>query len=278
MALYVNPVKTSVISGNTTPACRAAGETYSVELTSGSEYRWTVPPEATIVSDTTGLNTHSITIDFGTISGSITVTEISTLGCVGDEMTMDIILQGCDLVAGFTTDKTEICQGDSVVFTNASQGIAPGTEYFWDFGEGAVPVTATTQGPHNVTYTTSGSKTVQLVIALGLSDTLISNDYITVHEIPVVSVADDERCGLGEIIFIATPYQADIIEFSDDQGLSVNFTDDTAPYQYAASVAANTTTRIWARAVNSVTGCTGTWDSSAIGISCLLYTSPSPRD
>jgi gliding motility-associated-like protein len=272
--LYVIPANTSEISGNANPACRASGEVYSVELYPGSDYRWSVPAEAMITSDTTGINTNQITVDFGTTSGTIRVTEVNVLGCAGEEKTMDIELQGCELVADFITDKTEICPGDSVKFTDASQGTAPGTEYEWDFGDGADPPTATTQGPHMVTYTTPGLKTIQLIIKLGLSDTLIRVDYIKVNEIPAVSVDNAERCGEGEIVFNASPYQADIVEFSEDHGTSVASSDDTAPFEYAVPIAEEATMTIWARAVNSLTGCIGTWDSSATGITHPLPDTP----
>jgi len=100
------------------------------------------------------------------------------------------------------------------------------------------------------------------------------SDYITVHEIPSVSVADAERCGEGEVILIATPYEGDIIEFSASQGVTVDFTDNAAPYQHTVSVAANATTTLWARALNSVTGCMGTWDSTATGISHPIPVTP----
>ncbi|MBN1414496.1 MAG: gliding motility-associated C-terminal domain-containing protein, partial [Bacteroidales bacterium] len=272
--LFVVPANTSEITGNNNPLCRATEEIYSVELTSGSDYQWTVPAEAIIISDTTGINTNSITVDFGTISGPIRVIEVNSLGCIGEEKILDVALQGCELVADFTTDQTSICPGDSVEFTDASQGIGPGTIYFWDFGEGAIPSTASTQGPHRVVYATSGLKTIQLIITLGLSDTLVRDDYITVNEIPAVSIADADRCGEGDVIFTATPFDADIIEFSTDQGTSVAFTDNAAPYEYTHFIPANSTLSLWARAVNSVTGCSSTWDSTAFGTSHPLPLTP----
>ena len=65
-----------------------------------------------------------------------------------------------------------------------------------------------------------------------------------------------------------------IIEFSDDQGASVAYTDYAAPYQHTVSITAGSTAGIWARALNSVTGCTGTWDSTATGISHPIPVTP----
>ena len=58
-------------------------------------------------------------------------------------MQLTVELQGCDLVAGFTGDDTEICAGESVTFTDESQGVNSSTTYLWIFGEGAIPDTVT---------------------------------------------------------------------------------------------------------------------------------------
>jgi|GEM_PF-1071945 len=80
------------------------------------------------------------------------------------------------LIADFTSDVQETCVGETVVFTDNSTGA---TSWQWDFGAGAMPATANTQGPHNVTYSTPGSKTVSLTIDQGTSQT--KSDYIMVY-------------------------------------------------------------------------------------------------
>jgi hypothetical protein len=42
--------------------------------------------------------------------------------------------------------------------------LIPGATYTWNFGDGAVPGTATGYGPHTVHYTSTGTKTVTLII------------------------------------------------------------------------------------------------------------------
>jgi poly(hydroxyalkanoate) depolymerase family esterase len=54
------------------------GVTYSVTNTSGSTYNWTVPAGATIAS---GQGTNSITVNFGTQSGYVEVTETQSSTC-----------------------------------------------------------------------------------------------------------------------------------------------------------------------------------------------------
>jgi len=57
------------------------------------------------------------------------------------------------------------------------------TSWAWDFGEGANPATANTQGPHNVGYESAGGKTVSLTINGDITQTL--TDYITVYPLPL---------------------------------------------------------------------------------------------
>lgn len=69
------------ITGAITVSVSAAGEVYSVTNTTGSTYTWTVPSGATIVS---GQGTNSITVNFGTHSGYVSVTETESGGCKND--------------------------------------------------------------------------------------------------------------------------------------------------------------------------------------------------
>ena len=83
------------------------------------------------------------------------------------------------VVAFFTADKRNICANTTVTFTDQSQDSI--TSYTWDFGEGAQPAAANTKGPHEVLYTTTGTKNIKLIIeGPGGADTLIKNNYIEV--------------------------------------------------------------------------------------------------
>jgi PKD repeat protein len=169
---------TSAITGNATPACGASGIQYSVTSTVGSTYTWTVPENATIA---TGQGTNSIIVNFGTTNGTIIVTERNTVGCYGTPQTLVINLLGCGLDANFSGTPEEICVGGSVEFTNTSTGVTGATIYLWNFGSGATPATANEIGPHNVTYSTTGFKTVSLTITEGASNNETKVDFITVN-------------------------------------------------------------------------------------------------
>jgi PKD repeat protein len=86
--------------------------------------------------------------------------------------------------ANFTNNKNSVCLGEFIAFTDSSLGNI--TAYSWDFGAGAVPATANTIGPHNVRWTTGGSKTVTLTIT-----TIVGNLVKTKN----VSISTDQNVG-----------------------------------------------------------------------------------
>ena len=172
---------TSAITGNATPVCSSTGNVYSVTATAGSSYAWTVPTGSTI---TAGSGTNSITVTFGTTNGNVSVTETNSGGCAGTARTLAISLVGCGLDADFTGTPLTVCAGSTVTFTNTSTGTTGSTSYSWNFGSGATPATANTAGPHSVTYSTGGAKTVSLTITEGAVNTETKTDYITVNPLP----------------------------------------------------------------------------------------------
>ena len=179
---------TSAITGTTTPACNGIGVTYSVTSTPGSSYLWTVPVGATITTGVTGPGNNQITVNFGSSNGNITVIETNAAGCPGSTQTLAITLAGCGLIADFTGTPLTICIGSSVTFTNTSTGTTVNTTYSWNFGSGASPASATTFGPHTVTYNSSGQKTISLTITDGASNTITKTNYVTVNTLPVPTI------------------------------------------------------------------------------------------
>jgi len=83
-------------------------------------------------------------------------------------------------IPNFSIDNTDLCLYQTVTFTDQSEGSIQSWE--WDFGEGAEPRYATTKGPHLVSYTKSGKKTVKL--SLNHLDHLITPEILTIREKP----------------------------------------------------------------------------------------------
>ncbi|PKQ69290.1 fibronectin type III domain-containing protein [Raineya orbicola] len=78
------------------------------------------------------------------------------------------------LVVDFNMSSTSICVGQSVTFTDASTAISTPAINSWswnfDFGVlgGASPSTASTQGPHTVTFNNSGVYIIRLEVSNGI--------------------------------------------------------------------------------------------------------------
>jgi PKD repeat protein len=96
--------------------------------------------------------------------------------------------------ANFSVDNTTPVVNQSVTFTDTSDpGDATLNAWDWNFGSGASPATASGQGPHNVSYTTTGQKNVSLTVHYEYfgdrTNTETKNNYINVQPIPAPTVS-----------------------------------------------------------------------------------------
>ena len=100
---------------------------------------------------------------------------------------MFILGEPKSLIANFEADITTSCISTNITFTNTSIGIP--TTYDWNFGEGAIPATANTKGPHVVQYSTGGYKTVTLTISDETkTETVTMDNYISVAEATPIGI------------------------------------------------------------------------------------------
>jgi beta-glucanase (GH16 family) len=112
---------------------------------------------------------------------------------VGDVF-IDYIRVGNDCataLANFNANDLVLCGSTSTVtYTDNSSNTNGSTTYAWNFGSGASPATASTKGPHNVTYSTPGWKTVTLT--LDGTSTKTRTDYVYVSPANTGCVFQDE--------------------------------------------------------------------------------------
>ncbi|MCU0417224.1 MAG: T9SS type A sorting domain-containing protein [Cytophagaceae bacterium] len=77
MSIQANPSFSSSISGPGSVTANQQNVTFNVPNQTGMTYQWTVPPGATIIS---GQGTSSVTIDFGSTGGTVSVIETNPAG------------------------------------------------------------------------------------------------------------------------------------------------------------------------------------------------------
>jgi PKD repeat protein len=100
----------------------------------------------------------------------------------------DITLQFTPHIADFEANTISACQEEPVTFTDLSINA---TSWLWNFGEGAIPGTANGQGPHSITYSTAGSKTVSLTINGNVTE--IKENMISVAIAPAAGFSYQEN-------------------------------------------------------------------------------------
>lgn len=116
-------------------------------------------------------------------------------------------------LAIFESNKENVCLGSTVTFTFLENDSV--TSYDWNFGEDATPATATGKGPHQVTYSTTGRKTVTLSVSGPKgSDTKARHNYINVvPDIDVIIPESQDRTPVG-IPYEITAFGADTYEWT----------------------------------------------------------------
>lgn len=93
----------------------------------------------------------------------------------------DVLITGLPVgpYADFTADPLVTMVDEMITFTDAS-GNGTYSSWEWNFGDGANPPAANGQGPHQVSYSTTGGKSITLLVDGQYSKT--KNNYITINE------------------------------------------------------------------------------------------------
>jgi hypothetical protein len=136
---------TSAISGTNSVSAGEAGVTYSVALTGGSSYAWTVPGGATITAGGTGPNNNQITVTFGVTSGNVGVTETNSSGCTGTPQTLAVTVKPTLLTVTLSGNTLTINWGGTQTLESASNLIGPWTPVTTNTGPYTINVTAQPQ-------------------------------------------------------------------------------------------------------------------------------------
>ncbi len=112
--------------------------------------------------------------------GNYVITKSATAIC-GKNAHSKLNAGNCAIVppsVNFSISKSTICLNESTKFTDSSKGNI--TAYAWNFGSGASPATASTIGPHTVTYSSGGIKTIFLTLTTSTGANINKTKNITV--------------------------------------------------------------------------------------------------
>lgn len=121
----------------------------------------------------------------------------------GPNRIVPLVVTACNITkpkANFTLSSTTICPGEDLVITDASEGTVK--TYAWTFGSGASIANATTKGPHTISYSTEGTKTIFLIVSNDFGNSMISLN-VTVEpaapEAPMAFMYDDTVCNFANV-------------------------------------------------------------------------------
>lgn len=104
-------------------------------------------------------------IDLTDFVGNTIVIKFVNINGYGNTLLVDNInvFQPLAPNANFEVSSVSICQGETITFTNLSDGSTP--SYEWDFGSGADPGSSNDEGPIDVTFDDAGLFTVSLTVS-----------------------------------------------------------------------------------------------------------------
>lgn len=151
-----NTINDPAFTGAQTSICEGDSVTYTINpITGATSYNWTVPNGATF----TGSGT-SITVDFGTATGGQVCVQ-----AVGDCAASSNICLPITINPIPTSDFTvtsPICQSGTSTLTYTGTA-SPFATYTWTLN-GGQPSPISGPGPHNISWGTTGPKTVTLIV------------------------------------------------------------------------------------------------------------------
>ena len=174
----VGPIPPTVdFTANNTLPCSNNTTVLFTSQTSGNPtlYEWAFTPNTVTFTDNTSSASANPKVIFNAL-GNYTVTLTVTNDGGSKTATKTDYIHVNVANANFTANATTVVVDNNVAFSDAST--CEVTSWLWNFGADATPATATTQGPHSVSYSSIGLKTVTLTTNGGSTET--KTDYINV--------------------------------------------------------------------------------------------------
>ena len=164
---YTSPFELSAlpdadfIASNTTPCLNNTIQVTDKTNKNPISWSWTITPSTHTYMNGTTATSRNPQVRFDAY-GNYTVRLIVSNAIGTDTLVKNEYIGVNYANAEFSANNLRPIINTPVVFTDQSSCNI--SSYYWDFGPGATPANATTQGPHTVVYTTTGFKTVSLTV------------------------------------------------------------------------------------------------------------------
>jgi PKD repeat protein len=170
----LSPVPTANFNANSTVPCLNETVTFQDQSTQNpTSWIWTISPLSYTFINSTGANSQHPQVQFNAY-GNYSVQLIAANSYGADTIIKSNYISVNNANADFSANITKVIINNDIVFTD--QSTCNVSSYSWNFGSGATPSTANTQGPHTVSYSSTGFKTVSLTINGNITET--KTDYI----------------------------------------------------------------------------------------------------
>ncbi|MDX9905206.1 MAG: GEVED domain-containing protein [Bacteroidales bacterium] len=138
-------------------------------------WSWTITPPDYIFVNGTSHVSQNPEVKFNSF-GNYSVRLIASTDFGSDTLIRTDFISVNYANADFIADGTEVVINNPITFTDLSSCNV--TSYSWNFGLDAAPATASNAGPHNVIYSSTGTKTITLTVNGNVTET--KTDYIEV--------------------------------------------------------------------------------------------------
>jgi gliding motility-associated-like protein len=161
--------------------------------------------------------------------------ELTVTSACGTETVNETIIVHPPTLANFSVDPIAVCLGDEIVVTDNSLG--ENLEWEWDFGDG---LTATSQGPHSIIYSTPGVYSIELV-AEGFCGPDTMSVEVEVFPYPIAEIIPNpiDGCTPLEVTFINNSLGADTYQWNFGPNASSTSSSDFDPGVIVYSIPGN---------------------------------------
>ena len=199
ITVTINPFPVINFSSSVTRACDSLTTAFTNSTSGASSYNWSFG-DGTTSTNNNPTHTYSTTGQF-----SVLLSATSTFGCTATKVYTNLISVKSTPVPVFSSNKTAICPGDCISFTD--QTIGTNTSWQWQFRNGN-PSASISTNPASVCYSTIGNYDVTLTVSNGnCTATTVKTEMIKVVNCgakPTASFvsSDTNLCGGSCISFV----------------------------------------------------------------------------